>query len=175
MDKKEFKEKMNREDKTLINLYPELNQSPLYDNEGNLLPKEKREQFDLVPRGFINSRIFYRLTRKDKDIYFFLSSKCSRWRNTRKTNPDITEATGIPEVTIKLSLRRLEFYHFIYRRPYSMGPKLKRRITTLLRWDTAYKLLVREGKIKAISDKEIVFITPYLPKKFKKKDKHLYL
>jgi hypothetical protein len=50
-----------------------------------------------------------------------------------------------------------------------MGPKLKRRIITLQRWDSAYKLLIREGKIKAISDKEIVFITPYLPKKFKKK------
>ncbi len=51
-----------------------------------------------------------------------------------------------------------------------MGPKSKRRIITLLRWNTAYKLLIKEGKIKAISDKEIIFITPYLPKKFKKSD-----
>ncbi len=175
MNKKEFKEKMDLEDKTLVNLHPELNQSALYDNEGNLLPKERRESFSYISNGFINSGLSRMLTKRDRDIYDFLASKCSWWRNTRKTNPDITEETGIPEVTIKLSLRRLEFYHFIHRRRYSMGPKLTRRITTLQRWDSAYKLLVREGKIRAISDKEIVFITPYLPKKFKKKDKPLYL
>ncbi len=170
MNKKEFKEKMDLEDKTLVNLYPELNQSGLYDNEGNLLPKEKREQYDPIPRGFTDSRVLFKLTAKDKDIYFFLSSKCNWWRNTRKTNPDINRETGIPNITIERSLRRLEFYHFIHRRVYSMGPKSKRRIITLLRWDTAYKLLIKEGKIKAISDKEIVFITPYLLDKFKKSD-----
>ncbi|MBA7610890.1 hypothetical protein ES703_18104 [subsurface metagenome] len=109
------------------------------------------------------------LTKKDKDIYEFLASKCTWYRNTRKTNPDITEETGIPDITIKRSLKRLEFYHFIHRRPYSMGPKLTRRIITLLRWDTAYKLLVREGKIKATSGKDTnPIITPYLPKKVKK-------
>lgn len=169
MDKKEFKEKMDLEDKTLISFNPELNQSSCYDNEGNLLPKEKRESFSYMPNGFINSGLFLKLTNKDKDIYFFLASKCNRWRNTKRTNPDITREIGIPEVTIKRALERLEFYHFIHRRRYSRGPKSKRRIITLLRWDTAYKLLVTEGKIKAISDKEIVFITPYLPKKFKKK------
>jgi len=159
---------MDLRDKTLINFHPELNQSSLYDNEGNLLPKEKREQFDYIPRGFINSGLFFKLTNKDIEIYFFLSSKCNWWRNTRKTNPDITRETGISDKTIKRGLKRLEFYHFINRRRYSMGPKYKRRIITLLRWSTAYKLLIKEGKIKAISDKEIIFITPYLPDKFKK-------
>jgi hypothetical protein len=166
MNKKEFKEKMDLEDKTLVNFNPELNQSSCYDNEGNLLPKDKRESFSYLPNGFINSGLSRMLTKKDKDIYEFLASKCSWWRNTRKTNPDITEETGIPDITIKRSLRRLEFYHFIDRRPYSMGPKSKRRIITLLRWDTAYKLLVREGKIDVKSDQ----ITPYLPDKFKKSD-----
>ncbi|MBA7481085.1 hypothetical protein ES707_16553 [subsurface metagenome] len=177
MKKKEFKEKMDLGDKTLVNLHPELNQSSCYDNEGNLLPKDKRESFSYLPNGFINSGLSRMLTKKDKDIYEFLASKCNGYRNTRKTNREITEgtgipniSTGIPNITIERSLRRLEFYHFIHRRPYSMGPKLKRRIITLLRWDTAYKLLVREGKIKAISDKEIVFITPYLLDKFKKSD-----
>ncbi len=171
MNKKEFKEKMDLEDKTLVNFNPELNQSSCYDNEGNLLPKDKREQFDYIPRGFINSGLSRMLTKKDRDIYDFLASKCSWWRNTRKTNPDITEETGIPKITIDRSLRRLEFYHFINRRLYSMGPKSKRRIITLLRWDTAYQLLVREGKIKAISSKDTnPIITPYLPKKFKKSD-----
>ena len=169
MKKREFKEKMDLEDKTLINFNPELNQSSLYDNEGDLLPKDKREQFDYIPRGFINSGLSRMLTKKDRDIYDFLASKCSWWRNTRKTNPDITRETGIPEVTIKRALEKLEFYHFIHRRRYSTGPKSKRRIITLSRWDSAYKLLIKEGKIKAISDKEIVFITPYLPDKFKKK------
>ena len=169
MNKKEFKEKMDLEEKRLINLNPELNQSSLYDNKGDLLPKERRESFSYMPNGFINSGLSRMLTKRDRDIYDFLASKCSWWRNTRKTNPDITRETGIPEVTIKRALEKLEFYHFIHRRRYSMGPKSKRRITTLSRWDSAYKLLVKEGKIKAISDKEIVFITSYLPKKFKKK------
>ena len=168
MKKKKYQELINNENKTLVNFHPELNQSSLYDNEGDLLPKEKRESFSYTPNGFINSGLSRMLTKKDKDIYEFLASKCNWWRNTRKTNPDITGETGIGEMTIKRSLRRLEFYHFIHRRPYSMGPKSKRRIITLLRWDSAYKLLVKEGKIKAISDKEIIFITPYLPKKFKK-------
>ena len=168
MNKKEFKEKMDLEDKTLVNFYPELNQSSCYDNEGNLLPKDRREQFDYIPRGFINSGLFSKLNKKDIYIYFFLSSKCNWWRNTRRTNKYITRETGIPKITIDRSLRRLEFYHFIHRRVYSTGPKSKRRIITLSRWDSAYKLLVKEGKIKAVSDKEIVFITPYLPKKAKK-------
>ena len=169
MDKKEFKEKMDLEDKTLVNFNPELNQSSCYDNEGDLLPKDKRESFSYLPNGFINSGLWYKLTAKDKDIYFFLASKCNRWRNTKKTNPEITEGTGIPDITIKRALEKLEFYHFIHRRHYSTGPKSTRRIITLSRWEEAYKLLVREGKIKAISSKEIIFITPYLPKKFKKK------
>lgn len=170
MEKKEFQERMDLEDKTLVNFNPELNQSSCYDNEGNLLPKEKRESFSYMPNGFINSGLWFKLTAKDKDIYFFLASKCNLWRNTKKTNPDITEETGIPNITIERSLRRLEFYHFIHRRPYSTGPKVKRRIITLLRWDNAYQLLVIEGKIKAISSKEIIFITPYLPKEFEKSD-----
>lgn len=161
MKKKEYWEYRNNEDKTLVNLYPELNQSGMYDNEGNLLPKDKREQYDPVPRGFMDSGIFFRLTSRDKDIYFFLSTKCNPQRNTRIINEKITELTGIPDPTIKESFRRLEFYHFISRRVYSLGPKSKRRITTLLRWDTAYKRLVKEGKIKAISGKEIIFIRPY--------------
>ncbi|MBA3061665.1 MAG: hypothetical protein FP833_01680 [Atribacteria sp.] len=169
MEKKEYRERMDNEDKTLINFNPELNQSSYYDNEGNLLPKDKRESFSYLPNGFINSGLWFVLTAKDKDIYFFLASKCNRWRNTKKTNLDITSETGIPEVTIKRALEKLEFYHFIHRRLYSTGPKSKRRIITLLRWDTAYKLLVKEEKIKAISDKEIIFISPYLPKEFRKK------
>ena len=160
---------MDLEDKTLINFNPELNQSSLYDNEGNLLPKEKRESFSYMPNGFINSGLISKLTHKDFEIYFFLASKCNWWRNTRKTDPDITEETGISKITIDRSLRRLEFYHFINRRVYSMGPKSKRRIITLLRWDTAYKLLVKEEKYKANSGKDQdPIITPYLPKQFKK-------
>lgn len=169
MDKEEYKERLDLEDKTLVNFNSGLNQSSFYDNEGNLLPENKRESFSLLPNGFINSGLWFKLTAKDKDIYFFLASKCNRWRNTKKTNLDITRETGIPEVTIKRALERLAFYRFINRRLYSMGPKSKRRIITLLRWDTAYKRLVREGKIKAKSSKEIIFITPYLPKEFRKK------
>ena len=171
MSEIEFQDKMDLQDQTMVNFNPELNQSGYYDNEGNVLPKNKREQYDPLPRGFIDSGLWYKLTARDKDIYFFLSSKCNNWRNTKKTNPYITSKTGIPNITVKRSLRRLEFYHFINKRLYSMGPKSKRRIITLLRWDTAYKLLIREEKIKATSIKEIIFITPYLPDKFKKSDR----
>lgn len=171
MDKKEYWEKVNDEDKTLAKLYPELHQSGYYDIEGDLLPKHKREQYDYIPRGFINSGVFFKLTAKDKNIYFFLSSKCNPSRNTKVTNNKIVEETGIPGITVKRSLRRLEFYHFIHRRKYFIRPKVSMRITTLQRWDSAYKLLVLEGKIKAKSSKDKnPIITPYLPSKFKKSD-----
>jgi hypothetical protein len=103
MKKKEFKEKMDLEDKTLVNLHPELNQSSLYDNEGNLLPKEKRESFSYMPNGFINSGLSRMLTKKDKDIYEFLASKCNWWRNTWKTNPDITNGAKIKKANYNTS------------------------------------------------------------------------
>jgi len=166
MNKKEYQEYRNNEDKTLVDLYPELNQSGIYDSEGNKLPKPKREQYDPIPRGFINSGIFFKLTARDKDIYFFLSSKCNFQRNTRVTNYRIERETGIPNITIKRALRKLKFYHFISSRKYFIRPKVSMRIITLSRWDTAYKLLVKEGKIKALSgeDKSPI-ITPYLPDK----------
>jgi len=163
MDKKEYQEYRNNEDKTLINLHPELNQSGIYDNEGNKLPKPKREQYDPIPRGFINSGLFFKLTARDKDIYFFLSSKCNPHRNTWVTNNYITRETGIPDITIKRTLNRLKFYHFISSRRYFTKSNISRsrRVITLLRWDTAYKKLVKEGKIKANSGEDIIFIKPY--------------
>jgi hypothetical protein len=161
VDKKEYQEYRNKEDKTLVNFHPELNQSGIYDSEGNKLPKSKIEQYDPIPRGFINSELFFKLTARDKDIYFFLSSKCNKWRNTRVTNDYITRETGIPDITIKESLKKLKFYHFISSRKYFIKPNVSKRIVILLRWDTAYKRLVKEGKIKANSGEDIVFIKPY--------------
>lgn len=170
MNKKEYQEYRNNEDKTLINLYPELNQSGIYDNEGNRLPKHKIEQYDPLPRGFTNSKLILMLTGRDKDIYFFLSSKCNLHRNTWVTNDYITRETGIPDKTIKRALKKLKFYHFISIRRYFTKSNISRsrRIITLLRWDTAYKRLVIEGKIKADLNGGIIFPTPYLPDKFKK-------
>ena len=161
MDKKEYQEYRNKEDKTLVNFHPESNQSGIYDSEGNKLPKSKIEQYDPIPRGFINSELFFKLTARDKDIYFFLSSKCNKWRNTRVTNDYITRETGIPDITIKESLKKLKLYHFISSRKYFIKPNVSKRIVILLRWDTAYKRLVKEGKIKANSGEDIVFIKPY--------------
>lgn len=161
MDKKTYQERRNNEDKTLVNFYPELNQSGIYDSEGNKLPKSKIEQYDPIPRGFINSELFFKLTARDKDIYFFLSSKCNKWRNTRVTNDYITRETGIPDITIKESLKKLKFYHFISSRKYFIKPNVSKRIVILLRWDTTYERLVKEGKIKANSGEDIVFIKPY--------------
>ena len=44
-----------------------------------------------------------------------------------------------------------------------MGPKTKRRVITLLRWDTAYKMLLEEGKIQANNENDVYLISPYLP------------
>ena len=171
MNKKEYWENINEEDRLLTIKHPELNQSGIYDNEGNKLPKDKRERYEPIPGGFIDSGLIEKLTKKDIYIYFFLSSRCNFRRNTRVKTEIINQETKIPIVTIKRSLRRLEFYHFINRRVYSLGPKLTRRIVTLLRWDTAYKLLVKEKKIKAVSSEDTnPIITSYLPNKFKKSD-----
>lgn len=158
MDKEEYQEYINKEDKTLVNFHPELNQSGIYDSEGNKLPKSKREQYDPIPRGFINSGLIFKLTRSSLKIYLFLSSKCNPWRNTRIKNESIMRETGISDETIKRALKELEFYHFISRRTYYIRPKRKKRVITLLRWDTAYKKLIVEGKIKAISSEDVVFI-----------------
>jgi len=160
MKKKEYQEKMNNEDKTLVNFHPELNQSLAYDNEGNRLKKKDMENFDYIPRGFIDSGLIFKLTRSSLKIYFFLSSKCYPSRNTWVTNDYITRGTGISGETIKRSLKELRFYHFISSRKYFTRPNLNRsrRVITLLRWGTAYKRLVIEGKIKAISGEDIVFI-----------------
>lgn len=152
MDKKEFREQKELEDKTLVNFNPEVNQSGIYDNEGEKLSKEKREQFSYMPMGFITSGVIFYLTgEKDIILYHFLSSKCNRYRNTRVTNAYIARNTGLKNATINRALKRLEFYHFISRRVYYIGLNKKSRIITLLRWDTAYKKLVEEGKILANS------------------------
>lgn len=162
MDKKEFRKLKDLEDKTLVNFNPELNQSLAYDNEGNKLAKGDMENFDYIPRGFIDSGlIFYLSGINDLKLYLYLSSKCNKWRNTQVKTETIIKDTGLSEATIKRALRVLEFYNFIHRRRYYIGLNKKRRIMTLLRWGTAYKKLIKEGKIKAISDKEIIFITEY--------------
>lgn len=162
MEKKEFRERMDNEDKTLINFHPELNQSGIFDNEGNILKEEKKEQFSYMPMGFIKSGIIYYLPGKNVlTIYHYLSSKCNKWRNTQVKTETINKDTGISEKTIKEVLRILEYYHLISRRIYYIGPKRKRRIITLLRWDTAYKKLIKDGRIKAKSDKEVIHINPY--------------
>lgn len=137
---------MDNEDKTLINFNPELNQSGIFDNEGNRIDKTKLEQFDYIPRGFIDSGLIFYLEGKDIILYFFLSSKCNKWRNTRVTNEFIVKHTGFKNATINRSLRRLELFHFISRRNYYTGPKGKRRIITLLRWNTAYKKITKTDK-----------------------------
>jgi hypothetical protein len=162
MGKKEFRELMDKEDKTLINFNPELNQSGIYDNEGNRLKKAKTEQFSSIPMGFISSGIILILPGKYAlTLYHYLSSKCDKWRNTQVTNETIIKDTGLSERTIKDGLRVLEFYHLINRRRYYIRPNRKRRIITLLRWDTAYKKLIEEGKIKAFSADDVYHINPY--------------
>ena len=148
MNKKEYRKQRDNEDKTLVNFNPELNQSGILDNKGNRIEKSKLEQFDSMPRGFIDSGLIFRLTgKKDIALYFFLSSKCCKWRNTRITNKFIIGKTGLKNATINRALKRLGYYHFISRKKYYILPKVNKRVITLLRWETAYKKLVKEGKI----------------------------
>jgi len=161
MNKKDIQELEDIE-KSLMDFNPELNQSGIYDNEGNKLKKDKIEQFSYIPMGFINSGISLKFPgKKVLAIYHYLSSKCSKWRNTHITNPTIIKDTGLSESTVKEVLRVLEFYHLISRRRYYIRPKRKRRIITLLRWDTAYKMLIKEGKIQANNLNEVYLVMPY--------------
>ena len=141
---------MDNEDKTLINFNPELNQSGIFDNEGNRIKRAKQEQFDSIPRGFIDSGLIFYLEGKDIALYFFLSSKCNKWRNTRVTNDFIIKNTGLKNATINRSLKRLELLHFISRRKYYIRPKVNRRIITLLRWDTACKKIEETKQTKPL-------------------------
>ncbi|MBA7539958.1 hypothetical protein ES705_32247 [subsurface metagenome] len=163
MDKKEFKEKMNLEAQTMVNLYPELNQSGYLDNKGNVLPKGDWEPYYPTSQGFVKQDLISVLTRSDFRIYYYLQSVCDKWRDTQVKTEVIIEDLKLSEDTIKNSLRKLEFYHFISRRTFFVGTNYKRRIIVLLRWDTAYKLLLKEGKIQANNENDVYLITPYLP------------
>ena len=163
MDKKEFQDKMNLEDQTMVNLYPELNQSGCYDNEGNLLPKGDWEPYYPTSQGFVKQNLISVLTRSDFRIYYYLQSVCCKFRNTQVKTKTIIEDLKLSEHTIKNSLRKLEYYHFIGRRNFFVGKNRKRRLIWLSRWNTAYKKLLEEGKIQANNENDVYLISPYLP------------
>lgn len=172
LSKKDQLELRKIEDKLLNENNPELNQS-IYDTEGNKTDKANWEQFSYIPMGFINSGIIYCFPGKNVlAIYLYLSTKCNKWRNTRVETETIIKDTGLSMGTIKDVLRVLEFYHLISRRKYYIGKNKKRRIITLLKWSTAYKKLIEEGKIKAHSADDIYFIMPYQKKLPIKGPKH---
>jgi len=102
---------------------------------------------------------------KAKDLYLFLSTKCNKHRNTRITDTEIMRMTGMKKITIRRSLSRLKYYHLIDSRTYYVRPKIKRRIITLLRWETAYQLLCHENKIVAFNSKDVSMVVDYTPKK----------
>jgi len=162
INKREWQEKINQENEELVVFNPELAQG-FYDSEGNKLPKEKMEQFIYKPIGFVKSGINDKLKESDLKIYEYLASRCNRHRNTRATNLEIQRKTGYSNTTVKESLRRLNWYCLIKSRPYYVRPKRKRRVITLLRWDTAYPELCRENKIKAINKNDVVFVADYNP------------
>jgi hypothetical protein len=164
--KDEWQEKLNQQDNELVAFNPELSQGLSYDYEGNRLPKHKIEQFDYIPRGFIDSGIIFKLPKKAIQLYMFLSSKCNKHRNTRITDLEIVRMTGLKKITIRRSLSRLKYYHLIRSRIYYVRPKMRRRVTVLLRWETAYPELCRENKIIAFSSKDVSsMIADYKPKK----------
>ncbi len=160
INQREWQEKLNQENDELVAFNPELAQG-FYDHLGNRLPKGKMEQFVYKPMGFIKSGINNLLLESDLKIYDYLASKCNKHRNTRTTNLEIQKVTGYSNTTVKESLRRLRWYHLIRTRTYYVRPKRKRRITVLLKWDTAYPELCREKKIKAINKNDVVFIAKY--------------
>jgi len=163
MSEIEFQDKMDLQDQTMVNLYPEVNQSGYLDNEGNPLPKGDWEPYYPTSQGFVKQDLVSVLTRSDFRIYYYLQSVCCKFRNTQVKTETIIEDLKLSKHTIKDSLKKLEYYHFINRRLYSMGPKTKRRIITLLRWDTAYKKLLEEGKIQANNENDVYLISPYFP------------
>ena len=163
MSEIEFQDKMDLQDQTMVNLYPEVNQSGYLDNEGNPLPKGDWEPYYPTSQGFVKADLTSVLTGSDFRIYYYLQSVCCKFRNTQVKTETIIEDLKLSKHAIKDSLKKLEYYHFINRRLYSMGPKTKRRIITLLRWDTAYKMLLEEGKIQANNENDVYLISPYLP------------
>ena len=136
---------------------PDLNQG--LDVAGSR--KRKKEQFSAAPWEFTRSGITAELRGSPGTVLWALASLTNKYRNTRASNEMIAQWAGVCLDTVKRMLRQLEFYHLIGRRNLRSSRTKRKRIITLLRWDTAKPRLIKEGKIKVDESGKVVFVKPY--------------
>ncbi len=174
MEKEEYWEKINQKDRELATKYPELNGGyEFYSESGEVTLKRKPEQTARYPMKFLHSGIIRELSGNAVKIYNIIISISGRQRNTTALNPTIKKLSDLSIKTIKATLRELKFYHLIHIHylPGGSRDNRKRKIT-LLRWDYALPLLIKEEKVVIGLDDKVEFVIPNpYKKRGKKKDK----
>jgi len=162
MSKKEYWENINRKDKELVIKYPELNGSyEIFDENGEIILRRKREQMLKYPMGFMHSGVIRELSISAVKVFNIIISLCGRYRNTTALNEMISKMSDISHNTVDKALQELKFYHLIHIHYLPGGSRKKRiRKITLSRWDTAWALLVKEKKVILGLDNKVTFLIP---------------
>lgn len=171
MSKKEYWENINKKDEELAIKYPEINGSyEFYSKDGEVILKFKPEQTLRYPMRFLHTGIIRELSSSAVKVYNIIISISGRQRNTTALNSMISKLSDLSIKTIKATLRELKFYHLIDVHDLPGGSrKNRKRKITLLRWDFALPLLIKEKKIVIGPDNKVEFVIPNPYKKRGKK------
>jgi len=172
MNKKEYWERINKEDKELAIKYPEINGgNEIFNKNGEVILTLKPEQTLRYPMGFIHSGIIRELSSNAVKVFNIIISISNRkYRNTTALNEMIGRLSGISLKTLKYIFKELKFYHLIHIHYLPGGSrKNRKRKITLSRWDTALSLLIKEKKVVVGLDNKVTFLIPNPHKKRYKK------
>lgn len=171
MEKEEYWGNINKKDKELAIEYPELNGSyEIFSENGEVILERKLEQTLRYPMRYVHSGIIRELSSSAVKVYNIIISISGRQRNSTAINEMISKLSDLSIKTIKVSLRELKFYHLIDTHYLPGGSrKNRKRKITLLRWDFALPLLIKEKKVVIGLDNKVTFLIPNPYKKRGKK------
>jgi hypothetical protein len=111
------------------------------------------EQHKRIKFGFFHANITSQLRSRAVKLYDIILYCTNKRQSTYARNPKLSKLSGISEDWIgkkkKSYLNELEYWHLIKRssEPNRWDRRKKDRTIVCLRWDTAEKILLEEGKI----------------------------
>lgn len=168
-DQENFLDKKSRLDSMK---YPELNESDvIFDKAKNEFVKLLTEQHKRIKLGFYHSNIISQLRPRALKLFIIILCCTGREQSTYAGNKKLSRLSGISEVYIGKKkdsyLNELEYWHLIEKhlKPNRWNPKKKSRTITILRWDTARELLLKEGKIIKAGKSYIAKPNPFIKKR----------
>jgi hypothetical protein len=154
--------------------YPELNGSDeVFDSQKKEFIKLPPEQHKRIKYGFYQANIISQLRPKATHLYIIILLNTDKYQKTYIQNETLSQLSGLSIREISKGnkgndslLNELEYWHLIERRElpnpkYKKNKPRKNRCITVHRWDTAKKLLLKEGKMTQIEGKYIINANPY--------------